>query len=201
MVHVDSNLRLKKSRSVFVSAAEMQSLYNYIESVVNSSSYTSVLPADWRMNQVSTQSIRAIFLCHILFHSVRPDNYLQGLPEPAESMHTGATDFVAMMKGSTHMDGSMHFQAFRREVKNVAAGMVFPDHVWDARCYAPCFMATVTHIRAHLSDATGGWSLSAPWGHWQNDPTYIRYLKMDPMGVVGDVLGVLWSQGYSVGLY
>ena len=61
------------------------------------------------------------------------------------------------------------------------------------------------HIKVQMNQHGGSWTLSgqpeAPWGHWQSTPAYAKRMKSNPLGKVGDVLGIMQSLGCDVSIY
>ena len=153
--------------------------------------------------KTSADSTVALFLCYLLFHSVRADTYLRG-PCPAACLYASSQQVSGMLSGShKKVSQALSCKALCISSTKLACcqGMLYPQHIFDQRNFVCCFQAMLDHIKQHMGAASGAWSLSAPWGHWQATPAYAWYLQSNPLGAAGDCLGVMQSCGVSIDIY
>ena len=151
--------------------------------------------------KVSGGSASAMLLCYLLFHSVRPDTYLKGA-SPAEFLYAHPQQLSGILSGSCKkIAQALSCKAFLDSSTKLAQSMVYPEHIWDQRNFACCFQAMLEHIELQTVARSGAWSLSAPWGHWQATPAYARHLRSNPLGVAGEVLGIMESRGAPFDIY
>ena len=154
--------------------------------------------------KVSNTSASAVFLCYLLFHSVRPNMYITEAG-PAECLTAQSQQMSAMLIGSCKkVAQALSCRAFYDSSAKLAQNMVYPDHIWDQRNFICCFHAMLEHIEMQLDARSGAWRIPAehsPWGHWQATPAYVRHLKSNPLGVAGDVLGIMQSLGTPIHIY
>lgn len=152
-------------------------------------------------HRTSADSIIALFLCYLLFHSVRPDTYLRG-PCPAACLYATAQQLSGMLSGSNKkVAQALSCKALCISNTKLAQLMLYPQHIFDQRNFVCCFQAMLDHIKRHTGAESGAWTLSAPWGHWQATPAYAWYLQSNPLGAAGDFLGVMQSRGFSIDIY
>lgn len=149
----------------------------------------------------SADSTIALFLCYLLFHSVRPDTYLKG-PSPAACLCASSQQMSGMLSGSNKkVAQALSCRALCISSSKLAVCMLYPQHIFDQRNFVCCFQAMLDHIKRHTGAKSGAWSLTAPWGHWQATAAYVWYLRSNPLGAAGDFLGVMQSRGISIDIY
>ena len=152
-------------------------------------------------SKVSADSVSAMFLCYLLFHSVRPDTYLKG-PCPAECLYAHPKQIASMLSGSNkEVAQALSCKAFCSSSTKLAQSMTYPQHIWDQRNFVCCFQAMLDHIQHQMVAESGAWRLSTPWGQWQAMPTYARHLQSNPLGAFGDVLGLMQNLGKPIDIY
>lgn len=151
--------------------------------------------------KVSGDSVLAMFLCYLLFHSVGPDTYLRE-PHSAECLCVQSKQIAGMLSGSNkEVAQALSCRAFCSSSTKLAQSMTYPQHIWDQRNFVCCFQAMLDHIEQQIVAQSGAWRLSAPWGHWQATPAYTRHLQSNPLGAAGNVLGIMQSLGMPVDIY
>ena len=90
-----------------------------------------------------------MFLCHVLYPSLRPDVYLQGVQEPVESMHAKPEQVTGIVQGANPFVMSLQLHIFCVCAAKAAQSMVFPEHIWDPGCYiSPCCSNFALYQRA-----------------------------------------------------
>lgn len=162
--------------------------------------YRRELPLELQ-SKVSADNVSAMFLCYLLFHSVRPDTYLEG-PCPAECLYAHSKQIAGMLNGSNkEVAQALSCKAFCSSSTKLAQSMKYPQHIWDQRNFVCCFQAMLDHIKQQTVAESGAWRLSTPWGHWQATPTYARHLQSNPLGAFGNVLGLMQSLGEPIDIY
>lgn len=154
--------------------------------------------------KVSNTSASAIFLCYLLFHSVRPKVSLKQAG-PAECLSAQSQQMSVMLNGSCkQVAQALSCKAFCGSSAKLAQNMMYPDHIWDQRNFVCCFRALLEHVELQLVASSGAWRIPAehlPWGHWQATPAYARHLKSNPLGATGNVLGIMQSLGSPIFIY
>lgn len=196
-------LDLKGSTGLQISLQARQQLLRFLNTALLALRYQEDLHLAVRAHICNT-SASAVFLSYLLFHSVRPDTYLKevGL---AECLCAPSQQMSAMLSGScTTVAQALSCRAFCRSSAKLAQFMVYPEHIWDQRNFACCFHAMLEHIELQTMGASGAWRISAEdlqWGHWQETPAYARHLKSNPLGIAGDVLGIMQCLGIPIDIY